>query len=472
MIDEVITTNYDSCLEKAYCDTFENREPGNDEDSPARVVACLNDYRENAGRVYVSKEKSQSCLKIYKINGCAKKFAEGNSRAESILLTESQLQHWRQRYWARDLFRDRLRSRTIVFSGFGSDEPQVRHTVLQVVEEFEFQDKREPSKIKWYNLPNAPFIAAYEKTLSFSQVQILSAFIKAHSTSFVLKEVHRNVFTGNDAEFFGGDKQVLTADLFWKRIFQVTFWRILEKYCAKDSSAFNYLSAIVPPAEALFQEMLDWYVPKNQIFGSFPEILDVEKGNNCIPLALWVWCVRYRHFMPENGGWYPPLKERPVLIPVLLLILHLIAGEADSWEKLINMISVEKGFFRIRMTKDGFDIFIAHQQKAFQGQETVDLPEDFNQAALVQVIISNNSTETAQRKRIKSYKTKESSEDGTFEIRMVSVYQVPFRELFRSEIIRPYSVSKAREVFRESLRQAFLTIDRARPRLRQRAKPI
>ena len=45
---------------------------------------------------------------------------------------ERQLQNWRERKWARDLFNDCLRSRTLVFSGFGSEEPQVRHTALQI----------------------------------------------------------------------------------------------------------------------------------------------------------------------------------------------------------------------------------------------------------------------------------------------------------------------------------------------------
>ncbi len=60
------------------------------------------------------------------LNGCAKK--------SNIILTERQLQNWRENKWARDLFRVRCRTRSILFSGFGSQEPQIRHTVLQVKE--------------------------------------------------------------------------------------------------------------------------------------------------------------------------------------------------------------------------------------------------------------------------------------------------------------------------------------------------
>lgn len=481
LIDEVITTNYDTCLERAYCDTFPCLEAETDEGIPARVVADLNDFRANAGKVYVQCDgKQRRCLKIYKINGCAKRFSEDNSTINNILLTEYQLQDWRQRHWARDLFRDRLRSRTLVFSGFGSDEPQVRHTALQVVEEFQYVDdssKKESDsscKHEWWKLPNAPYIAAYEKSLSFNQIQILRSFAKAHGASLTFDEVHRNAFTGNDAGFFGCDKQSLPADVFWKRVFQVTFWRILKEYCTQGSRAFNYLSAVVPPTEALFQEMLDWIAPEDKPFGRFPELLDIEKGSYYTPLSLWVWCVRYRYSMPERG-WYAPLKERPVLIPILFLILHLIVGgdeEMRSWEQLNSLVSTEKGFFRLRIPKDVINVFVAHQEKAFQDQETVELPEDFRQTALVQVIISNSSMETAQRKRIKIYNAKNPANGGTYEIRMVSVYQIPFRELFRSGKTVPCSAHKARAIFHESLLQALLVVDRARPRLRHRAKPI
>lgn len=475
LIDEVITTNYDTCLEKAYLDTFQQLDHETDK-TPACVVDYLNDYRENAGKVYVQyKGKERRCLKIYKINGCAKRFSKDESTANNILLTEYQLQDWRQRHWACDLFRDRLRSRTIVFSGFGSDEPQVRYTALQVMEEFQDKGKspEKESDSSWWKLPNAPYIAAYEKTLSFNQIQILSAFIKAHGESLTFEEVHRNAFTGNDTTFFGCDGRGLTADVFWKRVFQVTFWRILKNYCAQDSSAFNYLSAVVPSAEALLQEMLEWIAPGDRLFGRFPELLTIEKGNNCIPLSLWVWPVRYRYSMLQNGGWYAPLKERPVLIPILFLILHLVVGEEIcSWGELNDLVSTEKNFFKLKMPKDGLNVFVAHQEKAFRDQETVELPEDFNQVALVQVIISNSSMEAAQRKRIKIYNTKDPADGKMHEIRMVSVYQIPFRELFRSEYTEPYSAHKARAVFRESLLQSFLMIDRARPRLRHRAKQI
>ncbi|MCL6477699.1 MAG: SIR2 family protein [Peptococcaceae bacterium] len=473
LIDEVITTNYDTCLEKSYIDTFSDLKNDIDEKNiPARVVTKLEEYRENAGKVYVENDGQRlRCLKVYKINGCAKKFKNDNTLKDSILLTEYQLQDWRQRHWARDLFRDRLRSRTLVFSGFGSDEPQVRHTALQVVEEFQNTNN---SVKDWWTLPNAPFIATYENRISFNQLQILYAFTKAHGGSMTFDEVHRNAFTGIDAGFFGCTEQKLTADNFWKRVFQIAFWRLLKEYCTKNSRAFNYLSAIIPPTEALFQDMLDWIIPEDKPFGRFPNLLEVNNGNGYTLLSLWVWCIRYRKNMPQ-AGWYAPLKDRPVLIPLLFLILYLVfAGDDNehSWEKLRTQISIENGFFRLKISNDQFNIFIAHQEKAFQDQEKVELPQDFKKTALVQIIISNSSMEMSQRKRIKIYNTKNIENNGTCEIRMVSVYQIPFRELFQNGYTLPRSAYMARAVFHESLSRTVLLVDRVRPRLRNRAKPI
>lgn len=143
LIDEVITTNYDTCIEEAYCNTFGPAGAAPEGDSPALAIDSLAEYRAKGGKRFTGGRSKQRCLKIYKINGCANKLlckspedGDCDRYCENILLTEKDLQDWRNRAWVRDLFRDRLRSRTILFSGFGSDEPQVRHTALQVCEEF------------------------------------------------------------------------------------------------------------------------------------------------------------------------------------------------------------------------------------------------------------------------------------------------------------------------------------------------
>lgn len=125
LLNEVITTNYDCNFEKAY----EAISGGEHFDA----IASLDDYRRNG-----AKNGDINRLKVYKVNGCANKLGDGSDpkEYESILLTERQLQKWRNRQWAADIFRDRLRSKSLMFTGFGSDEPQVHHTVQTVLDEY------------------------------------------------------------------------------------------------------------------------------------------------------------------------------------------------------------------------------------------------------------------------------------------------------------------------------------------------
>lgn len=481
LIDEAITTNYDTCLERAYRQTYNIPDVELDaRKDPALVITNLESFRKNAGAVTTGDGEDQKrCLKIYKINGCAKRLRDGKDGPETILLTECQLQEWRQRHWARDLFRDRLRSRTLLFTGFGSEEPQVRHTALQVVEEF-YSDSKKPSIVdveasEWWELPNAPYVAAFENHLSFSQTQILHAYVKAHSTDLVIERLHQNTFTGLDSLFFKNEGNKLPADIFWKRVFQVSFWQLLKDYCRQGSAVLAFLSGITPSAEVLLREMLDWLIPENELYGRFDKLLDVECCKGTIPLSLWAWCVRYKDSCEQQSGIYIPLIERPVLIPLLLLIIYLIAGIKDreqTWQLLNQRISINKGYFTVKMAHclNETRIFVAHYEKAFQDQEIVNLPDNFYQPSFVQILISNNNMSSARRKRIKVNVSNDKVIDETKQLRMVSVYQVPFRDLFYNGNEVPRSVHSAKKVFQESLLQPILITANARPRLRERAK--
>jgi hypothetical protein len=197
LVHEVITTNYDCCLEHAFEDALGPSARSN----PAQVAADLASYRECAGRDLVLIDPKSGArriaLKVYKINGCARRYAEAcesevsnhrESVAKSILLTERQLQDWRTRAWARDLFRDRLRARNLLFCGFTADEPQIRHTASLVTEEFSLIDgsligyfaKGDGSVDTPLNESNYLMFVGYKgKTPSFSQWQVMSAFTSA-----------------------------------------------------------------------------------------------------------------------------------------------------------------------------------------------------------------------------------------------------------------------------------------------------
>ncbi|MGI9953424.1 SIR2 family protein [Moorellaceae bacterium AZ2] len=484
LIDEVITTNYDTCMELAYSHTFKENRP-----DAAQVIVDLKDYRNKSGVVRQEDSgKWYRCLKIYKINGCARKLKLEEAKAATILLTEKQLQDWRERHWARDLFRDRLRSRTILFSGFGSNEPQVRHTALQVVEEFQIEEKNNSSS----DQENALFIAAYEKYLSFTQMQILYAYLQAYAdnqSALPFETVHQNVFCGADYPFFADDtnsdseaekEYTLDKNLFWKRVFQATFCKLLREYCRKGSVAVAYLSALIPCAETLLQEMVEWFAPEERPFGRFPQLLEITSGG-VLPLSRWVWCVRYGEAGPP-AGWYAPLAERPVLIPLILLTVFLSLDEDETclpWSELEKKVFTSKGFFALEMKfstrGEKIKFLVAHHDKVFQSQETVELPdelfEDRRPASLVQILISNSAIIRAQRKKIRV----PSCNTGQVvnRIRIVSVYEIPLRDLFRQEnVFRLQQAPKVKKFFRELLLKVILEVDRVCPRIKDRAIPL
>lgn len=362
LIDEVVTTNYDTCLEKAYGCTF-----GQSENNNALVIDSLTTYRQSGGNRFTSKNR-HPLLKIYKINGCARQLSESCKQCEksptnkqqaycpNILLTEKDLRDWQKRFWARDLFRDRLRSRSILFSGFGSDEPQVRYTMLQVCEEISTADALN----KPHDQPcraNSPYVVAYEAALSYSQTQILHSYSMLHGgCTSSENEINRGVslqhglrhyaITGSDAEFFLRKSPAtpqLPADLFWQRLYQAAYWKLFGRACGPKSAAVSFLGASLPCAAALMSTMARWFVPADEEkfpFGRFPEILELSPETKTTPLMNWVESAR-RSNVPDKKICYYSLDELAVIIPVIFLMIYLFIGyyEPDiEWAKLQKLI--------------------------------------------------------------------------------------------------------------------------------------
>ncbi|MEW6276456.1 MAG: SIR2 family protein [Bacillota bacterium] len=187
-IEEIITTNYDCCLEKALLwANCERKTPLTVRElyeyQCGGVPFCR--YDSQTLHQFTEKEPDEKRLnvRIYKINGCIQKYiqacdSELNNKGvigHTLILTEAQLQNWRYD-WAREMFRDRLRTRTILFSSFGSEEPQIRHTMLEVLREFEQESNRVTNKYFQSDISNRPpinmpYIAEYD-ALSFPQHQI------------------------------------------------------------------------------------------------------------------------------------------------------------------------------------------------------------------------------------------------------------------------------------------------------------
>ncbi|MDI3541037.1 hypothetical protein H0A61_00261 [Koleobacter methoxysyntrophicus] len=499
LIDEVITTNYDTCLEKAYCNTFgleyslEKEYLSEKEDFPALVIDTLSEYSAKAARRFTNGRKPRRCLRIYKINGCAGKLPsrekhhkDKQCKCRSILLTERDLQDWRHRSWARDLFRDRMRSRTLLFSGFGSDEPQVRFTAMQVCEEFALQerDNTQPDQDNnnevWLK-PNAPFIAAYKKELSFSQAQILHAFAHSSNTPINPKDLNANSFLGSDIKFFDSksdsNKQKLKADIFWKRIFQSAFWRLLRKKCWNDDSVETFLMSSLPCATALMIEVLDWFASEDKpefIFGRFPEMLDLKEGNNrVLPLMRWLKGVRAIPSSEVKEGWYSTLNENSALFLAVLMLIYLLNGLYKHnisehnvfWQVLNDRISeqaplglcVDASFIFNPLKNIG--VYIVNRDAANQLPEEITWNKDKEINVIIQIVLNDWKP---SKRRVKLVNEKNDNS------KVITVYQISFLQLLG----QAPNVPEAKKTFCEKLRDYFLLTDKGRHRVRHRSEPL
>jgi hypothetical protein len=337
LVNEIITTNYDCCLETAFEESFL---PGHMKPGYVGVVRNLEEYRQNGSR-----HPADGHLLVYKINGCARAYALAretycrsstaeNQRswdveAERIILTERQLQSFRDQVWARDLLRDRFRSRQLFFCGFGNAEPQVRHTVLTLIGEFaNGRQRAQRAPEETMELPNAPFVHCYDGTLSFNQLQMLVAFMDAHSVPRFaakplterLRPVYRNVLAPSEG------KPNLCASTVMKEVFREVFIRLIRR-ALRDGEPFTVWLREVTPEWRTWRNRLLRVVERNRY--SVRRMLS-HGPDRCFPLTLhrYLWVILY----PESRcdapgrcpeGWYLPLREDPLFLLTVALWLCL-----------------------------------------------------------------------------------------------------------------------------------------------------
>ena len=137
LVMQIITTNYDDQIERA-CNRI---------GVPIQVVHDRTDYRSRGDG------RGETRPALFKIHGCrshylaARQEDEHNHSAETwktlvarsgaLVITDRQLQHWRDSRWAwaRDLFQDLLRWRPFLFVGFSASDPVLQGTLNAVAEE-------------------------------------------------------------------------------------------------------------------------------------------------------------------------------------------------------------------------------------------------------------------------------------------------------------------------------------------------
>lgn len=350
LIGEIITTNYDCCIETAFEESLSD--PNKAQDKLA-AVTTLELYRSKAAN-YAEPDE----LLLYKINGCAKEYKTCHQErrkeaAQRIILTERQLQTFRREHWAQDMLRDRSRTRSLLFSGFGSEEPQIRHTVLSLMEEFSENCGKSTKPEEVMNQPNAPFLQVYGNTLSFYQMQMMVGFLDAHSSPSYppeapgarIEAAFRNIFHGKPSE-------PLSASTFMQHLFKEVFCRRLEEEVKRNKTLAQWL-------EVHTQQPRTWLRVIEQFVAETRE--PTKNGNSTLP-PLTDWATLF--FDPKDDtppfplpfyrllwdmanpgkekecpkGYYLPLRDDPVLVLVTLIFACLYGGET----KLSLPFRVEK----------------------------------------------------------------------------------------------------------------------------------
>ncbi|MBB1427932.1 SIR2 family protein [Shewanella sp. SG44-2] len=325
LISEVITTNYDCNFEKAYTKIVGK--------NSADVIANLNNYRE----LGATSNGVVNRLKIFKINGCSEELGDGSNedQCERILLTERQLQQWRNRQWAADIFKDRLRSNTLFFNGFGSDEPQIHHTLQTVLDEYSDYSHTK-GIVELFNTPSAPIVAIYDLHPSFHQQQIIKSYAFQHDfpPQDGDKLIIRNPKVGS----------TLPADELWQAIFERIYRQLLinalEHSIVPANASFT---AIVPYASTILGEILSTFEKtleadkfqddeKSQIT-SVPDWLSSLKqicARTILPNSIYQafsTCLQMLngHFNEQDeAAHYVPVNENKALMSELMLLLFIL----------------------------------------------------------------------------------------------------------------------------------------------------
>lgn len=225
-------------------------------------------------------------------------------------MTERQLQDWRRHGWAEHMFRDRARTRRLLFVGFGSEDPMVRHTVMQVSEEFGEDHQRDGGARSQHDchapqeestvdrapgedgspppcdcapcpIENAPFFSEYGQ-LRPTQRQVLAGFCLGQSCGRSLRAsaLRDGLETGIRANACAADYgDGHTADDFWRGIYVRSIRRLWqERYFSNDSPLARYLAPLLHSADSLLAAVRQALTSEaaEGFWGTLPPYLELD----------------------------------------------------------------------------------------------------------------------------------------------------------------------------------------------------
>jgi len=341
LLSQIITTNYDCALERAFLQSFGKKctvkSKSNRDESCGEYVSIVHDQK-SCVHQRPGLRGSGECLHLYKINGCACALNRENEHTK-ILLTATQLQDWRDRRWAKDTFRVILRSNTVLFSGFGSGEPQVIHTVHQILDEYSSFMCSLSTSLTQDNLPpNIPVIHCFEIEPDFCQLQIANNFVQAYSGKFNQDFAKELILTRKSLDGNSSGKR-FDANDFWLMIYQEVQNLQVINILSNASKGQLAVSAF-SMSKFLFEEIKkNWDADKSILRNLFLNKTDIEY----LPTNL----AKLLSFLINGGNKYAPLQQYQNSICECLLIYWAFKPDYSQltfykdkqntqWLKLIN----------------------------------------------------------------------------------------------------------------------------------------
>ena len=317
LLPQIFTTNYDTALERAFIESFGVKWKNNEDEHLSVIhdqASCTNQRSGEQG--------SGEVLHLYKINGCSDVLSRENDYHSKILLTTTQLQSWRDRCWAKDTFQVALRSNTMLFSGFGSDEPQVIHTIHQILDEYSSYSCKNPLTPDINDLqPNAPVIHSFESELSFCHRQIVNNYTQSIYEKYDQNFAHKLILTMKDLTP-NSSKENLSANCFWFWVLQEIQFQLVLKIISKAIEGQLAISAL-PHSRFVFEGIKSEWESESSMFQL---LLSYDRK-----ISNWQTLLsNYLSQLLANGTSYEPLNSHWNIVAEFLWFLWLTQAKLDT----------------------------------------------------------------------------------------------------------------------------------------------
>jgi hypothetical protein len=317
LLPQIFTTNYDTALERAFIESFGVKWKNNEDEHLSVIhdqVSCIN---QRSG-----KQGSGEVLHLYKINGCADALSPENNYHSKILLTTTQLQSWRDRRWAKDTFQVALRSNTMLFSGFGSDEPQVIHTIHQILDEYSsFSCKNHLTPDINDLQPNAPVIHSFESELSFCHLQIVNNYTQSIYEKYDRNFAHQLILTMKNLTPNSSEEN-LRANCFWFWVLQEIQFQLVLKIISKAIEGQLAISAL-PDSRFVFEGIKSEWESESS---KFQLLLSYDRK-----ISNWQTLLsNYLSQLLANGTSYEPLNSHWNIVAEFLWLLWSTQAKLDT----------------------------------------------------------------------------------------------------------------------------------------------